>query len=150
MCFCLFARALLLSALSGNASPLRVHWLFWAHLMVLGFHLRLCFSSSRHSAVLCLLGLWLQFFVWKVEGEGVVSDLSSRYGAHCPNVGHVLLKVWCVSMAPLHAGAPFGCQGLLCLARLCGACLWGWDLVVSGVRPPMCGCPSVWLVCLRC
>jgi hypothetical protein len=36
----------------------------------------------------------------------------------------------------LHVGAPFGCQGLLCLARLCGACLWGWDLVVSGVRPP--------------
>ena len=61
--------------------------------MVLGFHLRLCFSSSRHNAVLCLLGLWLRFVVWKVEGEGVVSDLSGRYGPHCPNVGHVLLKV---------------------------------------------------------
>ena len=92
VCFCLFSRALLLSALSGNTSPLRVDWLFWAHLMVLGFHLRCCFQR-RHNAALCLLGLWLRFVVWKVEGEGVVSDLSSRYGPHCPNVGHVLLKV---------------------------------------------------------
>ena len=91
--FCLFSRALLLSALSGNTSPHRVHLFFWAHLMVLGFHLRLCFSSSRHNAALCLLGLWLRFVVWKVEGEGVVYDLSSRYGSRCPKVGHVLLKV---------------------------------------------------------
>ena len=41
-----------------------------------------------------------------------MSDLSGRYGPHCPNVGRVLLKVWCVSMAALlHVGAPFGCRG---------------------------------------
>ena len=34
-----------------------------------------CCFRGTHSAVLCLLGLWLRFVVWKVEGEGVVSDL---------------------------------------------------------------------------
>ena len=37
--------ALQLSALSGNTSPLRVPWLFWAHLMVLGFRLHLLFQG---------------------------------------------------------------------------------------------------------
>ena len=121
---------------------------FWAHLMVLGFHLRCCFQR-RHNAALCLLGLWLRFVVWKVEGEGVVSDLSSRYGSHCPNVGHVLLKVWCVSMAPLHCGSPIWLAG----AAVFGTPLWSVSLGlgfggVGGASPPCVGAPVCgWCVC---
>ena len=94
-----------------------------------------CCFRGTHSAVLCLLGLWLRFVVWKVEGEGVVSDLSSRYGSHCPNVGHVLLKVWCVSMAPLHVGAPFGCRGC-CVWHACVESVFGLGFGgVGGASP---------------
>ena len=53
-------------------------------------------------------------------------------------------------MAPLHVGAPFGCQGLLCLARLSGvervfgAGIW-W---CRGCVPPCVGAPVCgWCVC---
>ena len=51
-------------------------------------------------------------------------------------------------MAPLHVGAPFGCQGLLCLARLCGACLWAGIWWCRGCVPPCVGAPVCgWCVC---
>jgi hypothetical protein len=40
-------------------------------------------------------------------------------------------------------------RGCCVLARLCGACLWAGIWWCRGCVPPMCGCPSVWLVCLR-
>ena len=75
--------------------------------------------------------------------------MSGRYGPHCPNVGHVLLKVWCVSIARRCMWEPHlvvrgCCVWHASVERVFGAGIW-W---CRGCVPPCVGAPVCgWCVC---